>query len=174
MSEQPQQNSKTFWSVLPSLFVCATIAFIAYLVVSSNSSPPRRLWMPVLVEANGRETVVGETRQMEFWTPSAKTKDYLHQASGEVAKNERWEVISNDDPVMQFGALLHSNLSVVGYRRVEVWGQGRSAFKPGWWWTLNVFTNYTVSDLAHTYQNHWKMNQPVFIEVIDNRGSEEK
>ena len=154
------------------LFVCATIAFIVCRLVTSHSGPSRRLWMPVVVETNGNQTVLGETRQMEFWTPSAKTKDYLHQEGGKVADSERWQVIPNDDAVLQFGMLLHSNVSVLGYRRVETWGQGRTAFKPGWWWTLNVFTNYSVVDLAHTYQTYWKAPQPVFIEVIDNRGSD--
>jgi len=102
------------------------------------------------------------------------TKDYLHRDGGGFDVKDRWQVISNEDTLQQFGQLLHSNVNVLGYRRVEVWGQGRSSFKPGWWWTMNVFTNYTVGELAHTYQDFWKSSQPVFIEVIDNRGSDEK
>jgi len=128
--------------------------------------------VPVVVEANGNETVLGETRQLEFWTPSAKTKDYLHTEGGNVVATERWEVLSNDDAVVQFGKVLHSSPNVLGYRRVEVWGQGRTNFKPGWWWTLNVITNYPVSDLARSYQEFWKSHQTLFIEVIDNRGSD--
>jgi hypothetical protein len=37
---------------------------------------------------------------------------------------------------------------------------------------MNVFTNYSVVDLARSYQTFWKAPQPVFIEVIDNRGSD--
>jgi hypothetical protein len=180
MSGQYQKNEgafacpNTFCGAACCLFVCATIAFIAYLAVSSHSKPARRLWIPVVVESNGNETIMGETRQMEFWTPSVKTKDYLHQEGGEVVNIERWEVIPSEDAVSQFGMVLHSNLNVLGYRRVEVWGQGRTSFKPGWWWTMNVSTNYSVGDLAHTYQNYWKASQPMFVEVIDNRGSDEK
>ena len=170
MNEPAQTKS----GALPVVIVCATIAFIAYLVFSQPSGVARRLWIPVVVEPHGKQTVLGETRQMEFWTPSVKTKDYLHQEGGGVASNETWQVIPSEDTVLQFGALLHSNVNVLGYRRVEVWGQGRSSFKPGWWWTMNVFTNYSVGDLAHTYQTFWKSAQPVFIEVIDNRGSDEK
>jgi hypothetical protein len=179
MSEPSQKNegasagqNKSCGAVC-CLFVCATIAFIAYLVLSPHSAPSRRLWMPVVVQTNGNQTVLGETRQMEFWTPSARTKDYLHQENGEVVKNEKWEVIPSDDAVLQFGMTLHSNLNVLGYRRVEEWGQGRTGFKPGWWWTMNVLTNYSVVDLAQAYQNFWKAPQPVFVEVIDNRGSDE-
>ena len=127
--------------------------------------------MPVVVEVNGNETNLGETRQLEFWTPSARTKDYLHMEGGNVVATERWEVLSNDDPVVQFGKVLHASPNVLGYRRVEVWGQGRTNFKPGWWWTLNVITNYPVGDLARSYQEFWKSHQTLFIEVIDNRGS---
>jgi hypothetical protein len=178
MSHQPKNNEAAFASpntlsgVACCLIVCCTFAFIAWLVISAHSTQSRRLWIPVLVETNGNQTVLGETRQMEFWTPSAKTQDYLQKTGGTVNDQEQWEVISSDDPVMQFGMMLRSNTSVLGYRRVEVWGQGRSNFKPGWWWTINVFTNYSVVDLAHAYQNFWKMPQPVFIEVIDNRGSD--
>ena len=176
MNEQPQKNEGN--SARPNkscgtaccLFVCATIAFIAYLVISPHSAPSRRLWVPVVVETNGNQTIMGETRQMEFWTPSVKTKDYLHQEGGKIASNEKWQVIPSDDAVLQFGMVLHSNLNVLGYRRIEVWGQGRTNFKPGWWWTVNAFTNYSVVDLAHTYQTYWKAPQPVFVEVIDNRG----
>ena len=127
----------------------------------------------MVVETNGNQTtILGETRQLEFWTPSARTKDYLHQEGGEVSTSEQWQVIPNDDAVLQFGTLLRSNVNVLGYRRVEVWGQGRTAFKTGWWWTMNVFTNYSGVDLAHDYQSFWKASQPLFVEVIDNRGSE--
>jgi hypothetical protein len=154
--------------------ICATVAFIANLVISPRSAPSPRLWLPVVVATNGiQATLMNETRQMEFWTPSAKTGDYLPKEGGEVAKNDKWQVISNDDPVLQFGMLLHTNANVLGYRRVEVWGQGRTGFKPGWWWTMNVFTNYSADDLAETYRNFWKSPQPLFVEVIDNRGSDE-
>ena len=61
-----------------------------------------------------------------------------------------------------------------GYRRVEEWGQGRTSYKPGWWWTVSVTTNYSVNDLAYVYQAFWKSGQAVRVEVIDNRGSEDK
>jgi hypothetical protein len=38
---------------------------------------------------------------------------------------------------------------------------------------MNVYTNYSVSNLAGAYRNFWKSPQPVFVEVIDNRGSDE-
>lgn len=167
-------NPNTFFGVVCCLCLCATVAFIAYVSVVPHTQPPRRLWKPVIVETNGTATVLGESRQLEFWTPSAKTKDYLHTENGQVIPTESWEVISNENPVQQFGSILHSNQSILGYRRVEVWGQGRTNFKPGWWWTVNVLTNYTAGDLAMSYEQFWKSHQALFVEVIDNRGSEAK
>jgi hypothetical protein len=151
--------------------VCATIVFVVYRF-SPQPQPPRRLWTPDLVQTNGDVTVMGESRQLEFWTPSAKTKDYLHRENGQVVPPEMWEAISNDEPVLQFGELLHNDKSVLGYRRVEVWGQGQTMFKPGWWWTVNVFTNYTAADLAKAYESFWNSHQIVFVEVIDNRAND--
>lgn len=163
---------RTFWGVLPSLFLCALMAFVAHLLIKPHATIAPRLWMPILVETNGTENVMGETRQLEFWTPSGKTKDYLHMVDGNVEPTEKWQAISNDDPVIQFGVMLHTNNSVLGYHRVEVWGHGTTSFKPGWWWTMTVLTNYSGRDLAQSYQNFWQSKRPVFVEVIDNRGND--
>ena len=163
---------KVFSRVVCCVCICATIAFIAHLAISPKTPPPRRLWVPVLVLTNGNGgALVSETRRMEFWTPSARTGNYLRGQNGEIAPDDKWQVISNDDPVIQFGMMLHTNRNVLGYRRVEVWGQGRTTFKPGWWWTMNVFTNYSAEDLGGAYRYFWKTSQPLFVEVIDNRGS---
>jgi hypothetical protein len=125
----------------------------------------------VVIQTNGDETVLKDARQFEFWTPSAETRDYLAKEGGQVAASEKWQDISNNDAVLQFGMLLHSNKNVLGYRRLEVWGQGSTRFKPGWWWTANVYTDYTAVDFAKFYDNYWQSHHPIFIEVIDNRGS---
>ena len=88
------------------------ILLLAYLFVP-HPHEARRLWTPDLIQTNGTETVLGESRQLEFWTPSAKTKDYLHMENGQVVPTETWEAISNEDAVLQFGTMLHTNLSVL-------------------------------------------------------------
>ena len=160
-----------FLLTIRCICICATIIILAYLFVP-RPQQARRLWTPVLIATNGDATILGESRQLEFWTPSFKTKDFLHKENGQVVPTEMWEVISNDDPVVQFGMMLHSNVNVLGYRRVEVWGQGRTTYKPGWWWTVNALTNYTPGELAGTYEDFWKSHQILFVEVIDNRGNE--
>ena len=156
--------------VLICLGACAVAVVAAFLLTQHPQQRPRRLWSPVVVTTNGSATtILGESRQLEFWTPSAETKDYLHN----VAASQKWEVISNDEVVLQFGAMLHTNRNVLGYRRIKVLGQGRTDFKAGWWWTVNVMTNYSAADLARTYEDFWKSHQPLFVEVIDSRGREE-
>ncbi|HSY42517.1 MAG TPA: hypothetical protein VK811_01310 [Candidatus Acidoferrum sp.] len=161
------------FATIRCVFICATIVLIVYLFIP-HTEAPRRLWKPVLIDTNGTTMILPESRQLEFWTPSAKTKNYLHTEKGQVVPTEAWEVISNDDVVQQFGSILHTNSFILGYRRVEVWGQGQTTYKPGWWWTVNVFTNYTATDLARTYDDFWQSHQVLFVEVIDNRGSEDK
>ena len=166
--------STRFYGFVCLLCVCATIALAAYSLTRHPPQPPRRLWSPVVIDTNGSQsTILGETRQLEFWTPSADTKDFLRKDGGKIIDSDKWQVISNDDAVSQFGLLLHTNRSVLGYRRVKVWGHGRTDFKPGWWWTLNVITNYSAGDLARSYEDFWKSHQMLFIEVIDNRGRDE-
>ncbi|HEY1662888.1 MAG TPA: hypothetical protein VGI03_10755 [Verrucomicrobiae bacterium] len=179
MNEQSQKNegasccSSKLCGLVRCLVIGAVVATLTYFLVA-RSEPPRRLWLPVLVQANGSQTILGDTRQLEFWTPSLKTKDYLHADTNGVVASEQWEALSNNDAVVQFGALLHSNANVLGYRRVEDWGQGQTNFKPGWWWTVNVFSNYSVVDFGNVYQAYWKSSSPVFVEVIDSRGSKEE
>lgn len=176
MSSQTSKNdapiSRTFWGTLQVLIICATVVLVVYFH-APHTAAPRRLWVPAVVEKNGSVTTLAETRQMHFWTPSAETKDYLPKISNSIAAQDKWQVISNDDMVVQFGNLLHSNKDVLGYRRYVVWGHGRSVFKPGWWWTVNVFTNFSPAEMGQTYQNYWKCGAPVMIEVVENRGSDQ-
>jgi len=176
MSEQSQNLEgsprSTFWGTIQVAFVCATILVVVYLL-APRPQPPRRLWEPVVIEKNGSLTVMGETRQMHFWTPSVQTKDYLAKTASSISDQDKWQVLSNDDSLLQFGTMLHTNSDIIGYRRTEVWGHGRSGFKPGWWWTVNALTNYSAVEMGHTYQSFWKCSSPVFIEVVESRGSEQ-
>ncbi len=178
MNEMPKKtegtakSSNTLYRFMRTLLICITVILIAC-IFAPHLPPTQRLWTPVLVATNGDITVLGASRQLEFWTPSAKTKDYLHMEQGQVVPTETWEVISNDDVVRDFGMMLHTNANVLGYRRVEAWGHGRTTYKPGWWWTVDVFTNYTATDLARSYEAFWQSHQVVFVEVVDNPGASE-
>ena len=175
MSEYPSLPARTsIWSVLVVVLICAAVAFIAYeLGRQAHGGKARRLWTPIVVTPTGAETALeAGTRRLEFWTPSGKTKDYLARDRGTIPDRDQWEIISSDEPVQQFGALLRTNSSVLGYRRAEVWGHGRTTLKPGWWWTMTVMTNYSVQTFIHAYRNFWKSSNAVFVEVIENTGEE--
>jgi hypothetical protein len=172
--ENASAGAGRLFSLLFCACVCALVAFLVVRYMQPRAQPPRRLWWPVVVNTNGSETVLGDYRQFEFWTPSVKTKEYLQTMGGQVSAQEKWEALPNEDAVLQFGTLLHSNKNVLGFRRVEVMGQGRTNFKPGWWWTVNVLSDYSAGEMGHVYQVFWKTPQAVFIEVIDNHGHTEE
>jgi hypothetical protein len=172
-SQSDSSDPRTFWGFMSCLAICATVGFVSFLYLTPRPNETRRLWLPVIIQTNGDELTLGESRQLEFWTPSAATRDYLETEKGQVVDIQKWQILSNDDPVTQFGLVLHSNRDIFGYRRVEEWGQGRSSYKPGWWWTMSVTTNFAPEDLVRIYRAYWKTPQAVRVEVIDSRGIEE-
>jgi hypothetical protein len=165
-------TAKTFWGFLSIVVICATLGFATYkFAPTKNTAPLRRFWTPLIVNNLNVEMIVPDTLKLEFWTPSSKTKDYLTRdpkSGGET--NRSWEIIESEDRVTQFGEYLRKDVAVVGYRRTEVWGHGRTGLKPGWWWSITVQTNYPATKLAKVYREFWKTPSSVFVEVIDNRG----
>lgn len=153
--------------------LCGTIAFIVLrFTAPKKTAPPHRLWTPLVINNLNTEMVVPDTLRLEFWTPSVKTKEFLTREAGDTNRN--WEAIESEQLVTDFGKHLRKDPDVVGYRRTEVWGHGRTALKPGWWWSITVRTNYPVSKLAKSYREFWKTPSSVFVEVIDNRGHVEE
>ncbi len=168
-----QASAKSFWSFLSILSICALLAFAIYTFAPEKKSvaPARRLWTPLVVNNLNTEMIVPDTLRLEFWTPSAKTKDFVSKEPKDAGDtNRNWEVIESEEMVAQFGQALRKDTDVVGYRRSEVWGHGRTGLKPGWWWSITVRTNYPVAKLAKSYREFWKTPSSVFVEVIDNRG----
>ncbi|MEY2407935.1 MAG: hypothetical protein QOF48_605 [Verrucomicrobiota bacterium] len=173
-SSLPAVRRANFWSTLSVICVCVTLAWITHqLFRPPPSLPPARLWTPIVVTGGGEETIIqAGTRRLEFWTPSGRTRDYLARDGGAVRDRDKWEAIPSDEPVQQFGALLRTNSDVLGYRRAEVWGQGHTIFKPGWWWTITVTTNYSAQNLVHAYRGFWKSTNTIYVERIENPGQE--
>ena len=168
-----QTSAKTFWGFLSLLTVCALLAFAIHTCAPEKKTvaPTRRLWTPLVVNNLNTEMIVPDTLRLEFCTPSAKTKDFVGQEPRDAGDtNRNWEAIESEEMVTQFGQHLRKDVDVVGYRRGEVWGHGRTGLKPGWWWSITVRTNYPVAKLAKSYREFWKTPSSVFVEVIDNRG----
>jgi hypothetical protein len=140
--------------------------------VATHEAAPR-IWTPILVTPQGDQMVQPNARRFEFWTPSAKTKDFLTKENGNIRDRDKWEEIPGEERVNEFGNVLRSNPNVLGYRRYEVWGHGRTVPKPGWWWAATVTTNYSIDDFVRAYRGFWKSSNSLFVEVIDNRGREE-
>jgi len=162
------------WATLRVAIVCATVSFLGWRYLNPPPPPSQtRLWTPVLIGGKGHELILQPpSRRMEFWTPSAKTKEHLPKDGGEFRPQDKWEILSTDETVNRFGFTLRSNANVLGYRRAEVWGHGKTQLKPGWWWTMTVTTNYSVQNLMHAYRDFWKSSNAVFVEVIENPGGE--
>lgn len=164
-----------FWATVCVALVCATIAYLVPQFLQREAAPIARprLWHPVVVTPDGRDTILSaSTRRLEFWTPSVRTKDFVAQENGTVRDRDKWEIIPSDAPVQQFGVLLRTNANVLGYRRAEVWGHGRTSLKPGWWWTLTVTPAYNVQSLHHAYRGFWKSTNAVYVEITENPSEE--
>jgi hypothetical protein len=163
---------KSICATIAVIFVSAAIVLTVYLVLHAEPGhvrAVRALWSSIEVAPDGSQTIQHDTMRMEFWTPSSKTKFHLRDDD-----EKQWEGITNEVPVEEFGRILRMDPNVTGYRRSEVWGRGRTNLKPGWWWTMTVRTNYSVTKLVSAYTNFWKSQGPVFVEVIDNKGHYEQ
>ena len=124
MIKQTEKNARSLsgatslWGALSCALVCGTLAYIAYLVLAVQPDRTRRLWIPVVVDSNGNQTILGETRQLEFWTPSVKTKDYLSKDAGQISDKEKWQAIDSDDAVLRFGEFGRDSVALrLGDRR---------------------------------------------------------
>lgn len=53
-----------------------------------------------------------------------------------------------------------------GYRRYEVAGQGIGLRRDGMWWVMTVDDDYDVVDFVKAYQEFWKNEGSIYIEVL--------
>lgn len=158
----------SIFGTLAVLFVCATIATAVCVLLTAKPEQiraVRSLWSTVQVEPDGTQIIQHDTMRVEFWTPSSKTKDYLRDNDA-----KQWQATATEDQVTQFGNLLRKDPNIAGYRRTEVWGQGRTELKPGWWWTMTVHTNYSIGKFVSQYTAFWKSQDLIYIEITGNRG----
>lgn len=167
---QVVEYPETAHGVLAVLTVCVAIVFIVYFVVHGPAENVRTIagaFRTVESPKAGETKDVPGTSRLEFWTPGAKTADYLKSKEGDSA----WEANASDERVKAFGELLKGMKGVDGYRRYEVWGHGVSEFKPGWWWVIRVRDPFTVERLISEYRTYWKTPWPMFVEVLENKAS---
>ncbi len=74
--------SNALFLTIRTVCICATILLLAYLFVP-HPHEARRLWTPDLIQTQRGENGFGRVAAVRIpWTPSAKTKDYLHMENG--------------------------------------------------------------------------------------------
>jgi len=153
---------RTVFGLLAVIAVCVTICLSLYVAGTArpeNVAAIVSLWTPRI----GDEPIE-DTFLLQFWTPSALTKEAFAGSSDDAWK---WQDCSEVD-AKAFGDKLHENKSVVGYRRWEVFGHGTSTPKHGYWWVLTVREEFTIPDLEKAYREHWGMpeEKQLYIETV--------
>jgi hypothetical protein len=180
---------KGWFQLLGALGFLGAVAFIAYLFFV-RASPDSVIAVARFVDTFGKNTPGGflvkteggtvvpeaqETVQFSFWTPSAKTesswspRDPKASTDFNADPSRQWMKV-DDGRAKDFGdALLKKfgETGLNGYRRYEIWGQGRTDFKSGWWWTVSVKKYVHLEDLIAVYKEVWKppASAPIYVEV---------
>jgi hypothetical protein len=96
--------------------------------------------------------------QIQFWTPSAMTK--------QTADAKEWEKFDSDDRLVEFGDKLIGARIVRGYRRYDVIGEGRGSRKVGAWWVSSNSADFKLDDFLKFYQEFWQPGEDaVYMEV---------
>jgi len=94
--------------------------------------------------------------QVQFWTPSVRTKD--------AASIRDWERVDNEDKIKEFGEQLVKEDIAPGYRRYEVTGYGRGGVQPGMWWVATG--NFKFPEFLALYRKIWNPgDDPVYMEI---------
>jgi hypothetical protein len=167
---QVVEYPETMHGVVFAVAVCVAIVFVVWIVVHGPAENVRTIagaFRTVESPKAGETKDVPGTSRLEFWTPSAKTVDFLKSKEGLSA----WEANATEERVKAFGELLKAKPGVNGYRRYEVWGHGVTEFKPGWWWVVRVREPFTAEQLIAEYRKFWGTDWPLFVEVLENRAS---
>lgn len=156
---------QTIYGVISVACVIAGICIIVWIIaVKANPKVVETIAGPFLI---GRATIE-KTEPAEggyliqFWTPSAKTKE-----SKDVAA---WEKVGSDDRLNEFADRLLKDRRVHGYRRYEVIGQGIGERRYGDWWVMSVNNDYSITDFVKTYQDFWKNEGGIYVEVLHSGG----
>jgi hypothetical protein len=96
---------------------------------------------------------------IEFWTPSAQTKNY--------AGAKDWEKLEDDGRLDEFAEKLMKEHIVKGYRRYDVVGQGsRGPRQAGAWWISSNDSSFDMKAFLLAYYEFWKPGEDnVYMEV---------
>lgn len=152
---------RTIWGMLSVVSVLVGICIIVWIItVKAN---PKNIEVITgsftLARSTSEKTAPIEGRyQIQFWTPSAKTKE-----SKDVPT---WEKVDTDEKLNKFAEHLQKDSRVRGYRRYEVSGQGIGLRRNGMWWVMTVDDDYEVVNFVKAYQEFWKNEGSIYVEVL--------
>lgn len=184
---------KTWHGVLSLFFFLAALVAIVYFIANLEPKKFERVVSMFVAQNIGKdqhgkpvpEEGRGVEKLVQFWTPSAVTKDDLPKKNDGtlVDPNEQWEENTSEQNVDDFEKALwdkfHGQGSapagpLSGFRRYEVTGRGRTPHKRGWWWVLTMSSDFDTKELASFYFAHWKGSQSVYIEEINGEAEYRK
>lgn len=152
---------RTIWGMLSVISIFASVCIIFWIVaVKAN---PQNLKAATsyfsIARSTSEKTDPIEGRYLiQFWTPSVKTKESKDFAA--------WEKVDTNEQLNKFADHLLQDRRVRGYRRYEVTGQGIAMRRDGAWWVMTVDDDYAVVDLVKAYQEFWKNETSIYIEVL--------
>ena len=171
---------KTIPGTVSMCFLCVAAVAFAYVILHAPLEQLRTVaFALVKVSPGGEQKKERNTVSYGFWTPSEKTKSQLQALGDAIPDNKKWVLKINvtDKTLNDFGEALRNAGGVEGYRRNEIWGQGRKVNDKttpaihGWWWTVSAKKKFTIEDLSKFYTKHWEnTDAPLYIEVFDASG----
>jgi hypothetical protein len=106
--------------------------------------------------------LLGDRYQIQFWTPSAKTK--------ETPGVKDW--LKVDDAMLDaFAETLMNGHIVKGYSRHEVVGAGLGVRKIGEWWSATLNDDVTPEQFLTVYSTFWKPGtDSTYMEIMRVKG----
>lgn len=151
---------RTVWGTASIAVVVGGVCLIIWMALNRAKDAGELARQFFIARATSQEAEVDARSVIQFWTPSAKTK--------EADDAEAWEKFDNNDKLDAFATefIKEANGSVRGYRRYEVIGAGLSHRKAGVWWVVTVTNNYQVTDLVRSYHRFWNNPEAVYVEVL--------
>ena len=110
----------TITGALSVLGTLSAICFIIYTILHAESSKLEqiRVWSSMFLGATGEPKETSGTKQIQFWTPSLKTRD--------TKDVKEWETKVTEDDIFKICDIIHQLDDVNGYRRYEVFGHVKS------------------------------------------------
>ena len=152
---------KTIYGAVFSLGLFILLGFSLYtILVLAKSENLNIVTEDIIVGGYGGKTDFKRKNivQHQFWTPSRGTYE-SQDLSGWVE-----DIKDIEKRNAEFGTLLTKNDSIYGYRRYEIYGQGRSNPKKGMWWVINADKELSTKNVADLYQRFWDTDNSVYIE----------